>query len=158
MTHDNDFSFYPGYGMIKENYVNILKDLTNKRLGFYNKYVIKLLNNLDTKKIETFYRMIVNKTKLATEKEVLKYLRKNNITHDFKPMYIPKKKKLNKETNKKRVYKHRKASTKLNKQILMEMSTKIELDALKASYGFKSMEELIVYFILNHKIPNTKNV
>jgi hypothetical protein len=144
------YFFIPSLGMVSDiNIKEILQIISKYRLGYYRKYLLQFFKLNNEKSILNFKKNLQNKNVSQIENVIKKSLFQSKI--DFVPKVAPApKQKRDLKKNLIAVKKYR--SIKENKKsfsILMTDQTKKALLEVKTQNNFRTMEDLMLYFIKN---------
>jgi hypothetical protein len=144
------YYFIPVLGMVSDtNIKEILQMISKFRLGYYRKYLIKFFKSNNEKSILSFKKNLQNKNVSQVENLIKKSLLQSKI--DFIPKAPNEQKQKDPKKNLTAVKKYR--SNKKSKKsfsILITDETKKALLDLKKQKDFRTMEDLVLYFIRNH--------
>lgn len=154
MAKIKKYTFVPGLGMVSNQRTfekEILTLISTLRLSYYKKYLIILFETLNDKALTGFKKNLQNKNASQVEFVIIKYLNAQGIEflEREKDIQSP----VQKDKNKKAVSKHRLNTTRKPFSVLLTDKTKEDLKALKTQYNFKTMEDLLLYFMKNHSKP-----
>jgi len=133
--------FIPGIGVVSSNRSfekDILKILTDYRLGYYRKYILLLYKKINDKALIGLKKNLKNKNSSQIEKELIKYLDKYKISFEAKKAQIRKKE--DKKNINIRVKKYRENTNKVSLQVMVDPKIKDKFDKLKNKYNCTSEE------------------